>query len=57
MAKVAITESYLTDIADAIRSKTSSTETYKPSEMASAISEISGGGSINYKVGVLRPDA
>lgn len=56
MAKVAITESYLTDIADAIRSKNNSIQTYKPSEMASAISEISGG-SINYKMGVLRDDA
>ena len=56
MAKVAITESYLTDIADAIRSKTGSIETYKPSEMASAISEISGGETI-LKPYVLRPDA
>ena len=45
MAKVAITESYLEDIADAIREKTGlSTATFKPSEMANAISSISGGG-------------
>lgn len=47
MAKVLITESYLTDIANAIRSKNGSTTQYKPSEMASAILAIttSGGGS------------
>lgn len=47
MAKVAITEQYLEDIADAIRSKTGmSSATYYPSEMASAIMTISGGGGI-----------
>lgn len=46
MSKVAITEQYLTDIADAIREKTGLTTTYKPSEMANAISSISGGGGI-----------
>ena len=47
MAKVAITESYLEDIADAIRTKTGlSTSTYYPSEMADAILTISGGGGI-----------
>lgn len=47
MAKVAITEQYLTDIADAIRSKTSlTTATYLPSEMAPAIMTISGSGGI-----------
>ena len=46
MSKVAITEQYLTDIADAIREKTGLTTTYKPSEMADAISSISGGGGI-----------
>lgn len=47
MAKVLITESYLTDIANAIRSKNGSTTQYKPSEMASAILAIttSGGSS------------
>ena len=45
MSKVAITEQYLSDIADAIREKTGlSTATYRPSEMASAILTISGGG-------------
>ncbi len=47
MAKVAITEQYLEDIADAIREKTGlSTATYLPSEMAPAILTISGGGGI-----------
>ena len=47
MAKVAITEQYLTDIADAIREKTGqSSNTYLPSEMANAIMTISGGGGI-----------
>lgn len=47
MAKAAITEQYLIDIADAIRSKTGVSDvTYYPSEMASAIMTISGGGGI-----------
>lgn len=46
MAKVIITESYLEDIADAIRTKTGSSDTYNPSEMAPAILSISGGGGI-----------
>ena len=46
MAKVAITESYLEDIADAIRSKTGLSTTYRPSEMANAILTISGGGGV-----------
>ena len=40
MSKVLVTESYLTDIGDAIRSKNSSTDKYKPSEMAAAIKNI-----------------
>lgn len=46
MAKVIITESYLEDIADAIRTKTGTSDTYNPSEMAPAILSISGGGGI-----------
>ena len=45
MSKVLVNESSLTGIADAIRSKNGSTTTYKPSEMAAAITAISGGGS------------
>lgn len=44
MSKVLVTESYLEDIADAIRSKNGLTDTYTPAEMASAISDISDGG-------------
>lgn len=46
MAKVAVTESHLEDIADAIRAKTGLSNTYKPSEMATAISAIPSGGGI-----------
>ena len=44
MSKVLVNESSLTGIADAIRGKNGSTTTYKPSEMAAAITAISGGG-------------
>ena len=44
MSKVLVNESSLTGIADAIRNKNGSTDTYKPSEMAAAITAISGGG-------------
>ena len=40
MSKVLVTESYLTDIGDAIRNKNGSTIKYKPSEMADAINDI-----------------
>ena len=46
MAKVAITEQYLQDIADAIRTKTGLSDDYYPSGMATAILSISGGGGI-----------
>lgn len=45
MSKVLVNESSLTGIANAIRGKNGSTTTYKPSEMAAAITAISGGGS------------
>ncbi len=44
MAKVLVTDIHLTDIANAIRDKNGSTDTYKPSEMANAISNIETGG-------------
>ena len=44
MAVVAINDSILTDIADAIRSKNGQETLYKPSEMPDAIEAISGGG-------------
>ena len=40
MSKVLVTESYLTDISNAIRAKNSSADKYKPSEMAAAIKNI-----------------
>lgn len=43
MSKVLVTESYLTDIGNAIRAKTKSTTKYKPSKMAKAIGSIVGG--------------
>ena len=45
MSKVLVTESYLSDIADAIRSKNGETTAYKPSQMASAIESIESGSS------------
>lgn len=44
MSLVTIDDSYFTDIANAIRGKNGETTTYKPNEMAAAISAISGGG-------------
>lgn len=49
MAKVLVTETYLEDIGDAIREKLESEDTYKPSEMAAAISQISGGATLITK--------
>lgn len=40
MSKVLVTESYLVDIGDAIRNKNGSTTKYKPSEMSTAINDI-----------------
>ncbi len=45
MSKVLITDTYLTNIADAIRAKNSSSTTYKPSAMASAITALDTSGS------------
>ena len=44
MSIVTIDDSYFTDIANAIRGKNGETTTYKPNEMAAAISAISSGG-------------
>lgn len=44
MAKVLVNDSSLTSIANAIREKTGSSDTYKPSEMAGAIASITTGG-------------
>lgn len=40
MTKVAVTETYLTNIANAIRGKNGSSDTYTPAEMATAITNI-----------------
>lgn len=53
--KVLVTEQYLTDIADAIRSKTNSNSSFTPAQMANAISSISG--SAPLVLGAVRPDA
>ena len=42
MAKVLISDQYLTNIANAIRNKNGSQNTYTPAQMASAITAISG---------------
>lgn len=44
MSKVLVTEDYLEDIADAIRGKLSSADTYTPGQMAGAIESIPSGG-------------
>ena len=44
MSIVTIDDSYVTDIANAIRGKNGETTTYKPNEMAAAISALSSGG-------------
>ena len=54
--KVLITKSTLGDIADAIREKNKSTDTYTPAEMVTAIENIPSG-TVTLKRGVLRPDA
>ena len=48
MSKVAISEEYLTDIADSIREKLDTQDTYKVSEKSEAIDSISGGGGDTY---------
>lgn len=41
MTKVLVTDTYLEDIADAIRDKTGGSDTYTPSQMATAINNLS----------------
>ncbi len=54
MSKVMITESYLEDIADAIRAKTGTQDTFTPAEMADAIGDI-GGSSPTYQTKTVTP--
>lgn len=56
MAKVIITEQYLEDIADAIRSKSSSSTTYTPPQMAAAILAIPTSGTINNQNKAVTPN-
>lgn len=56
MAKVSITEQYLEDIADAIRSKSSSSATYTPSQMAAAILAIPTGSTVNNQNKAVTPN-
>ena len=56
MSKALITQSYLTDIADSIRTKLGVQTTYTPSQMSSAIDSIpSGGGDEEFVKMVTRP--
>ena len=48
MGKVMVNESSLTAIGEAIRGKNGTTNTYKPSEMAAAISNIPAGGNLDF---------
>ena len=53
MSIVTIDDSYFTDIANAIRGKNGETTTYKPNEMAAAISALSSGGSGDWQVAAI----
>ena len=56
MSQVLITETNLTDVANAIREKTETTDTYSITEMADAIRSIVGGGGGDFvPVGVMVP--
>ena len=52
MAQVLVTESYLDDIADAIRDKNGTENTYTPAQMAQAIEDIVTAEDINPATGV-----
>ena len=55
MSQVLITETNLTDVANAIREKTETTDTYSITEMADAIRNIVGGGGDSVPIGVMVP--
>lgn len=56
MANVFVDDSFLTATANAIRGKSNSTNTYKPSEFADAIASISGGGTDLNNISVFVAD-
>lgn len=51
MAKVLVTESYLSDIADAIRAKNGTASTYTPAQMAAAVTALPSGGAAAFPPG------
>ena len=59
MALIFTDDQNYSDIADAIRAKNGSSDTYLPSEMADAIAAISGGGStgLEYESGTYEPSS
>jgi len=57
MSKVLVTDTYLQNIANAIRNKNGSNVTYTPAEMASAITAISGGSSPILQNKTITPSA
>ena len=50
MAKGLVTDTYLTDIANAIRAKNGTSTQYKPSEMAAAITNLPTGGGADFEI-------
>ena len=54
MSIVTIDDSCFTNIANAIRGKNGETTTYKPNEMAAAISALSGGGDVTWQYGKIK---
>ena len=49
MAKVLVTESHLEDIANAIRAKNGTANTYKPGQMAAAVTALPGASTLGTK--------
>ena len=56
MANVFVDDAYLTAIANAIRGKTGSADTYTPAQMAAVISSISGGGASGIYMARVTPE-
>ena len=56
MGKVIVTDTHLTNIANAIRAKAGTSNTYTPAQMATAINNIpTGGGATNFVTGTFTP--
>lgn len=56
MARVFVNDTTLTAIADAIREKNGSEDTYKPSQMADAVRGIKSGGGMNFGENITSPN-